>query len=657
MKDTMKALETLRVLSVEQVHKAKSGHPGIALGAAPLIYTLYTKIMNVFPGDDRWVNRDRFVMAAGHGSALLYSILHLSGFGIMISDLKNFRQLGSITPGHPERGDTPGVDSTSGPLGQGIAIGTGMAIAEEYLRGRFNKEGLPLIDHYTYVLCGDGDLQEGVTQEAMSLAGHLRLSRLIVLYDSNDIQLDGPVKDTTGEDVAGKYRAMGWNHILVSDGENISEIEKAVIKAKASDRPTIIEIKTVIGVGSSLAGSHKSHGSPLPAEDVKKMRAALGGEHFEVSREVYDYFRRAVYERGREKYRDWEKIKTDYQKEFPEEFALFESIIKDEFTIDFEEIIPVSADDAKATREYGGAVIDAVGKIHAGLIGGSADLSSSTKIKGPDGSFGEGNRTGRNINFGVREHVMGAISNGLALHGLRPVCGTFFVFSDYMKPAIRMSALMSLPVIYVFTHDSVAVGEDGPTHQPVEQLTMLRSVPNLTTFRPADGYETKLAFRYAFENKNAPTAIVLTRQAVPNVAPGVAFSSFGKGGYVLAYEEKTIDGILMASGSEVQLALRAKRELLARGFDVRVASIPSLDLFARQEREYQNSVLPENATARVAIEMGEGAHWHKFIGPSGILINIDRFGASAPGKQLIESYGFTVNHIVEAFIRAVNKKS
>lgn len=657
MKDIKKALATLRVLAVEQVDKAKSGHPGMALGAAPIVFTLYTRIMNVFPDADRWINRDRFVLAAGHGSALLYAVLHLSGYGVGIDDLKNFRQFDSITPGHPEYGLTPGVDSTSGPLGQGISIGVGMAIAEEYLRARFNKEGLPLIDHYIYVLCGDGDMQEGVTQEALSLAGHLRLSRLIVLYDSNDIQLDGPVKDTTTEDTAGKMRAMGWNYLFVPDGEDIGAIEAAITQAKTSDRPTLIEVKTIIGVGSSVAGSHKAHGSPLPSEDVKRMRAELGGEPFTIEPEVYEHFRAAVYERGRKLYQEWEKIKDAYQKEYPEEYETFVSILNDDFKIDYQKILNVTAEEVKATRDYGGEAIAVIGKIHAGLIGGAADLSSSTKIKGSSGNFEPNNRTGRNINFGVREHAMAAICNGLALHQLRPVSSTFFVFTDYMKPALRLAALMHLPVVHVFSHDSLAVGEDGPTHQPVEHLTMLRSIPNLTTIRPADGYETALAMRYAMENKDGPTAIVLTRQTVSNVAASVAYPSFKKGGYVLAREEKKIDGIIMASGSEVQLALQAQVQLRERGYDVRVVSMPSLDLFAKQSAAYQKEVLPSEIKVRVAVEMSEGAHWYRFIGSEGALLNINRFGASAPGKQVIAAYGFTAAHVVEEFIRVINKKS
>ncbi|MDD4387877.1 MAG: transketolase [Bacilli bacterium] len=652
-----KAIATLRVLAVEQIDKAQSGHPGIALGAAPIIYTLYAKVMNIFPGNDNWINRDRFVLAAGHGSALLYSILHLTGFGIMISDLKKFRQYESITPGHPEYRITPGVDTTSGPLGQGIPIGVGMAMAEEYLRKRFNKPLLPLVDHYTFVLCGDGDLQEGVTQEAMSLAGHLRLSRLIVLYDSNDIQLDGTVKDVNTENVAGKYQAMGWNYLYVSDGEDVNTIENAILQSKMSDKPTIIEVKTVIGYGSSMAASHKAHGSPLPHEDVLKMRKALGGDSFEVSGEIYDYYHRLINERNQANYQKWHQTRAVYQKEYPEEFMLFEKTIKDEYEIDFQSLISLVAEASKATREYGGTLINAIGKIHYGLFGGSADLSSSTKVKGVDGDFCVENRLGRNIYFGVREHAMAAIANGLALHSLRPVCSTFFVFSDYMKPAIRMGALMGLPVIYVFTHDSIAVGEDGPTHQPIEQLTMLRSIPNLITIRPADGYETLYAVKTAIETKSTSTAMVLTRQNIPNITNLKAAAALNKGAYVLAYEKNKIDGILIASGSELHLALQAKSVLFKKDYDVRVVSMPSLELFEKQNEDYKNKVLPLKIKVRVAIEMSEGAHLYRYIGPEGKLININKFGLSAPGGQAISAYGFTVENIVNTFIQITNKKS
>ena len=646
-----KAIKTLRVLSVEQIDKAKSGHPGMALGAAPTMHTLYTKIMNVNPKNDKWINRDRFVLSAGHGSALLYSLLHLSGFGIMLTDLKRFRQYQSITPGHPEYGLTSGIDSTSGPLGQGISIAVGMAIAEEYLRARFNKPSFDLINHYTYVLCGDGDLQEGIAQEAISLAGTLKLSRLIVLYDSNDIQLDGEVNEVNTENVSAKFTAMGWDYAYVDNGEDIEKIETEILKAKENQKPTLIEIKTIIGHGSKMANTHQVHGSPLPNEEVKAMREELGGNPFEVEEDVYDYYHKAVMKRGETQYNDWLKLYNSYKKEYPKEFELFEKVINDNFNIEFENLITINPEDKNATRVYGGKIIEALSKKHQGLLAGSADLSSSTKIKGNDGNFNKKNRLGRNINYGVREHAMGAISNGIILHSLRSVVSTFFVFSDYMKPAIRMAALMELPAIFVFSHDSIAVGEDGPTHQPIEQLTMLRSIPNLITIRPADGYETLYAWKVALETKDAPTAIILSRQNLPTLTNHKQAMQLEKGAYVLSYENKRLDGIIIASGSELNLAIKAQHDLLSKGYDVRVVSIPSTSLFERQPLEYRESIIPSDSETKIAIEMGEASHLYKYIGSKGKLINIQSFGASGPGGEVIDVYGFTVENIINEFLK------
>jgi transketolase len=486
------SIKTLRVLSVEEITKAKSGHPGIALGAAPIIHTLYTKILNSDPLHDQWINRDRFILAAGHGSSLLYSVLHIAGFGLTKSDLESFRQYGSLTPGHPELHLTKGVDATSGPLGQGIPEGVGLAIAEEFLAAKFNQGNYRLIDHYTYVLCGDGDLQEGVTQEAISIAGHLGLKKLIVLYDSNDIQLDGRVDLSNTEKVKDKYTAAGWNYLLVKEGENTDAIEEAILKAKKdSDKPTIIEIKTVIGFGSAAANTSKAHGTPLSDEEVAKMRAELGGSQFEVKEDVYRYYRETFGKRGMECYNSWETAKEEYSRLDPDLYRLFDKMIHDAIDIDFGNLIHFDSSYNKATRVASGEIINAISKLHPGFLGGSADLSSSTKARGADGDYSKTNRLGRNINFGVREHSMAAISNGIALHqGLKVFCSGFFVFSDYMKPAIRLACLMGLPVTYVFTHDSIAVGEDGPTHEPIEQLTMLRSIPNINVIRPADAHET-----------------------------------------------------------------------------------------------------------------------------------------------------------------------
>lgn len=652
MNKDRQAIETLRILAVEQISKAKSGHPGIALGAAPIIHLLYSKIMNISPKHHQWINRDRFVLSAGHGSALLYSVLHLAGYGLNIDDLKEFRQYGSKTPGHPEIHTTPGVDATSGPLGQGIAMAVGMAIAETYLGAKFNRNDLNLFDHRTYVLCGDGDLQEGVAQEAMSLAGHLGLNKLIVLYDSNDIQLDGKVSNANTESVSEKLPAMGWNYIRVADGEDLDDLEKAIGQAQLSIRPTIIEVKTVIGRGSSVANTSKAHGSPLPAEEVVKMRSDFGGEPFSVPQEVSDYYQESIVEAGEIKYGNWLKLQEAYKAKYPQEAEQLDGMIGNDYPVDFTRLLNFEESYNKATRVSGGDILNILQTVHPGLIGGSADLSSSTKVKGIDGDFSKTNRTGRNLNFGVREHSMAAIANGIALHqGLRPFVSGFFVFSDYMKPAIRLSALMDLPVLYVFTHDSIAVGEDGPTHQPVEQLTMLRSIPNLNVIRPADANETLAAWETALETKTNPVALVLTRQDVPTVTNRKLSAHLKQGAYVISPERRHLDGIIMASGSEVKLALDAQNRLFEDGIDVRVVSVPSMFLFDRQDEKYRESVLPKQASVRLAIEMSEASHYYKYLGTDGCLLNIKGFGQSSPSWKLIEAMGFSVDNVVQVFTK------
>jgi len=650
MNKDRQAIETLRILAVEQIAKAKSGHPGIALGAAPILHLLYSKIMNISPKHHQWINRDRFVMSAGHGSALLYSVLYLAGYGLSIDDLKEFRQFGSKTPGHPEVHMTPGVDATTGPLGQGIAMAVGMAIAEAYLGAKFNRNDLSLFDHRTYALCGDGDLQEGVAQEAMSLAGHLGLNKLTVLYDSNDIQLDGKLSNANTESVSEKYPSMGWNYIRVSDGEDLDDLEKAVEQAQLSNKPTIIEVKTIIGRGSSVANTSKAHGSPLPAEEVVKMRAEFGGEAFSVPSEVLDYYQENLIEAGEIKFENWMKLQAAYASKYPQEAEQLEGMIGNDYPIDFSRLLNFEESYNKATRVSGGDILNILQTVHPGLIGGSADLSSSTKVKGIDGDFSKTNRTGRNLNFGVREHSMAAIANGIALHqGLRPFVSGFFVFSDYMKPAIRLSALMDLPVIYVFTHDSIAVGEDGPTHQPVEQLTMLRSIPNLNVIRPADANETLVAWELALEAKTNPIALILTRQDVPTVTNRKLSAHLKQGAYVISPERRHLDGIVLASGSEVKLALDSQNRLFEEGFDVRVVSIPSMYLFDRQDEQYRESVLPKQITARLAIEMSEASHYYKYLGTNGCLMNIKGFGQSSPAGKLIEAMGFNVDNVVSVF--------
>ena len=545
---------------------------------------------------------------------------------------------------------TEGVDASSGPLGQGIPEAIGMAIAEEHLASRFNKEDYKLIDHYTYVLCGDGDLQEGLTQEAMSLAGHLALKKVIVLYDSNDIQLDGEVCFANTEDVSKKYSSMNWNYLLVKNGNNMEEIVEAINEAKRSNKPTIIEIKTTIGYGSSMAGTSKVHGKPLGKEEVVQMRKDLGGEEFTVNKDVYDFYD-GVRLKGQALYNDWLEVCDNYQEKYPEEFNLYTKMINDDFAIDFnKEIVDFPKDYFKSTRVSGGEILNDINKIHWGMIGGSADLTSSTMAKGADGNFCKENRLGRNINFGVREHAMAAISNGIALHGgLRPFCSGFFVFSDYMKPAIRLSALMKLPVIYIFTHDTVAVGEDGPSHEPVEQLTMLRSIPHLNVIRPADAIETKEAWEIAYNTKNRPTVLVLTRQNVPMVR--TKFSDLTSlGAYVISKEKNRIDKIIIATGSEVSLAIEVQKILLTKGFDSRVVSMPSVNLFEAQKDSYKEEVLPSAIKARYAIEMGEASHLYKYLGLEGKLFNISQFGLSGKAGEVIADLGFTPEKIAKRIL-------
>ncbi|HOD60877.1 MAG TPA: transketolase [Bacilli bacterium] len=643
-------IKTLRVLSVEQIAKASSGHPGIALGAAPIIHVLYSRILKVTAKKPDWFNRDRFILAAGHGSALLYSLLHIAGYKVSMEDLKGFRQLNAITAGHPEMDLIEGIDASSGPLGQGIAEAVGLAIAEENLAARFNKPSLPIIDHYTYVLCGDGDLQEGVTQEAMSLAGHLALKKLIVLYDSNDIQLDGEVKLANSENVAQKYTAMGWNYLYVEDGNNIDALTDKIKEAKTSEKPTLIEIKTIIGYGSSMSGTSKVHGKPLSQDEVNAMRAELGGENFTVDKDVYAFYD-GISLKGQEQYGNWQGLMDQYQNQFPEEHQQLMNMIADDFAIDFKtQISDFPSDYQKATRVSSGQILNDISKLHPGIIGGSADLTASTMAKGIDGNFSLEDRKGRNINFGVREHAMAAISNGIALHkGLRPFCSGFFVFSDYMKPAIRLSALMRLPVIYIFTHDSIAVGEDGPTHQPIEQLTMFRSIPEINVIRPADAFETKEAWEIALKTKDCPTVLVLTRQNVPLVKKEMT-NQVEKGAYVVSYEKKKIEKLIMASGSEVSLAIAVQKILWEKGIDSRIVSMPSINLFEKQKESYKNKILPPEITARYAIEMSEASHYYKYLGLKGKLFNINRFGISGKFEEVMADFGFTPHKIAQKII-------
>lgn len=642
-----KSINAIRFLGLDAINKANSGHPGIVLGAAPMIYSLYTKHMHVTPNNPLWFNRDRFVLAAGHATGMLYPTLHLSGFNVSMEDLKQFRQLNSRTPGHPEYLHTDGIDTTSGPLGQGIAMAVGMAIAESYLAATFNKENFDVIDHYTYVICGDGDLQEGVTQEAISLAGHLGLEKLIVLYDSNDIQLDGPLKWANTENVKMKYEAMNWNYIKVMDVNNLDELNAAIKNAKTTDKPSIIEVKSVIGFGSSLAGKSETHGSPMGIEETNNIRKTLGYNYseFEVPEEVYQDFFVNTVQRGETALNNWKELFKDYKEQYPELAIKLENIISGKLDINYDEVLEkVEIGTSEASRVSGGKAITKLSENLLELIGGSADLTKSTKAKGISGDFSKENRLGRNINFGVREHAMAAIVNGLTLHHLRGFSGGFFVFSDYMKPAVRMAAIMGIPSIYIFTHDSVAVGEDGPTHEPIEQLSMFRTTPNVNVLRPCDANETAYSFRYALESEKTPSIIALSRQNL-EVKKDVSYEEFKKGAYVIS-DLENFEGILIASGSEVGLAIDTQTLLKLEGINVRVVSMPSMDIFKYTSKEYQEEVLPSSCTKRLALEMGSPDLWYRFANN---VYGIDRFGVSAPGAQAIEYFGFTKENITEVY--------
>jgi transketolase len=651
------AINTIRTLSIDAIEKANSGHPGMPMGAAPMAYTLWTRFMNHNPKNPQWFNRDRFVLSAGHGSMLLYSLLHLSGYDVTMDDLKNFRQWGSKTPGHPEFGHTPGVEATTGPLGQGIAMAVGMAMAERHLASVYNKENFPVIDHYTYTICGDGDLMEGVSQEAASLAGHLKLGKLIVLYDSNDISLDGELHKSFSESVKDRFLAYGWQYIRVEDGNDLNALAKAIEEAKADQtRPTMIEVKTVIGYGSpNKAGTSDVHGAPLGADELKLTKEAYKWtfeEDFYVPEEVYARFEEKVVIPGSEKEKEWKAMFAEYKKAFPELGEQLEKAIKGELPEGWDKDIPVyEVGTSLASRASSGEVLNAIAKNLPSFIGGSADLAGSNKttIKG-DKDFLPGSYEGRNIWFGVREFAMGAAMNGMALHGgLHVYGGTFFVFSDYLRPAIRLAALMGLPVTYVFTHDSIAVGEDGPTHEPIEQLPSLRAMPNLSVIRPADANETAAAWRLAVTSKSTPTALVLTRQNLPTLEGTAERAQEGveKGAYVISPAAKeTADALLLASGSEVSLAVEAQKVLREEGIEVAVVSMPSWDRFEAQSAEYKQSVLPKEVKKRLAIEMAASLGWERYVGDEGDILAIDRFGASAPGSTIMKEYGFTVENVV-----------
>lgn len=651
---SQKSVNAIKVLGVDAINKAKSGHPGVVMGAAPMAYSLFTKHLRVNPKKTDWINRDRFVLSAGHGSMLLYSLLHLSGFeDVSLEEVKNFRQWGSKTPGHPEFGHTKGIDATTGPLGQGISTAVGMAIAERYLAAKYNKDGYDLFDHYTYVICGDGDIMEGVASEASSFAAVQKLNKLVVLYDSNDICLDGETKDAFSENVRARYEAYGWNTILVEDGANVDAVSSAIEQAKKSDKPTLIEVKTIIGAGSpNRQGTNGVHGAPLGDEETALFRKEIGWENepFDIPADVYADFKANVAERGENEYAKWEKLYADYKVKFPElakelEEALTREDIKH---LSKESFSFKNVGEAQATRNSSQDAINSVAAVLPTFFGGSADLSHSnmTFIKG-DGLQDDEHRTERNVQFGVREFAMATVLNGLTLHGgVRVFGGTFFVFSDYLKAALRLSALQNLPVTYVFTHDSIAVGEDGPTHEPIEHLASLRTIPNTYVFRPADATEAQAAWYLSQKTNDKPTSIVLTRQNLP-ILENSSFEKVAKGAYVVHETASDFDTILIATGSEVALAIDVARELEKDGSKVRVVSMPSVELFEEQSKEYKEELLPLNIRRRVSLEMGNSALWYKYVGLDGLAIGIDKFGASAPANKVIEEYGFTVEAVVE----------
>ena len=647
------SVNAIRFLGIDAIEKSKSGHPGIVMGAAPMAYSLFTKELRINPSQPNWINRDRFILSAGHGSMLLYGLLHLSGFeDVTMDEIKNFRQWGSKTPGHPEFGHTTGVDATTGPLGQGISTATGFAQAERFLAAKYNRDSFPIFDHYTYVICGDGDLMEGVSSEAASYAGLQKLEKLIVLYDSNDINLDGETKDAFTESVRARYDAYGWHTDLVTDGTDVDAIFAAIEKAKAAGKPSLIEIKTVIGYGSpSKAGSNAAHGAPLGPEEAEATRKALDWNYapFEIPAEVYADFKANVADRGAAAYDAWVKLVEDYKVAHPELAPEVTAILEGRELAELTESdFPVYENGfSQATRNSSQDAINAAAAVLPNFFGGSADLAHSnmTVIKG-EGLQDSANPLNRNIQFGVREFAMGTILNGMATHGgLRVFGGTFFVFSDYVKAAVRLSALQGLPVTYVFTHDSIAVGEDGPTHEPIEHLAGLRAMPNLNVFRPADARETQAAWYLSLTSKSTPSALVLTRQNL-TVEEGTAFDKVAKGAYVV-YEAAGFDTILLASGSEVNLAVKAAKELEAAGTKVRVVSVPSTELFDAQDAAYKEEILPNTIRRRLAIEMGATQSWYKYVGLDGKVLGIDTFGASAPAQTVINNYGFTVENVVK----------
>ncbi|WP_457600214.1 transketolase [Hydrogenivirga sp.] len=648
------AINTIRFLSVDQVERARSGHPGMPLGASHITYLIYDRFLKFNPKNPGWINRDRFVLSAGHASAMLYSTLFMFGYDLSIEDLKEFRQLGSRTPGHPESWITPGVEATTGPLGQGISNAVGMALAERFLSAHFNREGFPVIDHYTYVLCSDGDLMEGISYESAALAGHLGLNKLIVVWDNNHISIDGDTRLAWSEDVLKRFDALGWDVQEIEDGYDLRLLEEAIGKAKQSDKPSFISVRTHIGYGSPLQDTPDVHGAPLGAENVieTKKRFNWPTQEFYVPKEALDYTRRHV-ELGKERESEWRSLFERYGSEYPELARELERAFSADWSLDWYEKVPEFRE-PMATRKASGKVLNVIADYVPTMLGGSADLSGSNNtilVNYPD--LEADTPTGRNIHYGVREHAMGAVMNGMAYHGgILPYGGTFLIFSDYMRPPIRLAAMAGLQVVYVFTHDSIGLGEDGPTHQPVEQLPSLRLIPNLVVIRPADANEVRVAWKVALERKEGPTAIVLTRQSVPTLDRSVYPSeeNLEKGAYVLSDCEGVPDLILIGTGSEVHVALGAKDILESRGVKVRVVNFPSMELFELQGEDYKRKVLPDEVERRVVVEAARGMCWHKYVGDKGLVVSMETFGKSAPGKALFEHFGFTPESVAQRVI-------
>ncbi|PSR32011.1 MAG: transketolase [Sulfobacillus benefaciens] len=658
------SINTIRTLAMDAVEKAKSGHPGLPMGAAPTAYTLWTRFLKHSPQNPHWNNRDRFILSAGHGSMLLYALLHLTGYDLTLDDIKSFRQLGSKTPGHPEYGHTAGVETTTGPLGQGFATGVGMAIAERFLAARYNRPNFPIVDHYTYALVSDGDLMEGISSEAASLAGHLALGKMIYLYDDNHISIEGNTEIAFTEDVLERFNAYGWHTQRVTDGNDIEAIQAAITAAQQeTQRPSLIAVRTHIGFGSPhKQDTEKAHGSPLGAEEIRLTKEAYGwpeDRDFYIPDAVLSHMRQAV-ANGNEWESEWERMKSAWAAQYPDLNREYDAIMDNELPEDvFRDLPQFDVGTNLETRAVSGKVLNALAPHLPTLIGGSADLASSnnTHLDGFE-SFSPTTPEGRNMHFGVREHAMGAALNGMSLHGgLHPYGGTFLIFSDYMRPAIRLAALMKQPVTYVFTHDSIGLGEDGPTHQPVEQLASLRAIPNLYVIRPADANETREAWKIALTSRTHPVAMALTRQKVPTLTTSELSENLARGAYILEQNSEHPEIILMGTGSELQLCHEAYRQLIQEGYQVRVVSFPCWELFAEQPQSYQDQVLPPHVHRRIAVEAATSFGWDRYVGASGAVIGLDTFGASGPIGDLMKFFGFTVDNVLSVARRLLTTQS